>query len=34
MKKPLKFNFDPVKDDYDKIIAKGKAFIKKNLKQW
>ncbi len=32
MKKPLKFSFDPVKDDYDKIIAKGKSIYQKELK--
>ena len=25
MQKPLKFNFEPIKDTYDKILAKGKS---------
>ena len=31
MKTPLKFKFEPVKDDYDKIIAKGNSLYQKEL---
>ena len=32
MKKPLKFKFEPVKDDYDKLIVKGKSKYQEQLK--
>lgn len=32
MKKPLKFKFEPVKDDYDKLIVKGKNTYQEDLK--
>ena len=32
MKQPLKFKFEPVKDDYDSIIVKGKSKYKEELK--
>ena len=31
MKKPYKFTFEPVKDGYDKILAKGKSHYKEDL---
>ena len=31
MLKPLKFTFDPIKDDYDKIFAKGKSHYKEDM---
>lgn len=32
MKTPLKFKFEPVKDDYDKIVVAGKSKYQKELK--
>jgi len=32
MEKPLKFTFEPIKDGYDKILAKGKSKYAKDLK--
>ena len=32
MKKPLKFKFEPVKDGYDKLLAKGKSIYQEELK--
>lgn len=32
MKKPLKFTFEPIKDDYDKIVVKGKSKYQEELK--
>lgn len=32
MKKPLKFEFEPVKDGYDKLMVKGESTYKKDLK--
>lgn len=32
MVKPLKFEFEPIKDNYDKILAKGKSKYQKELK--
>lgn len=31
MQKPLKFTFEPIKDEYDKIIVKGKSHYKEDL---
>lgn len=32
MKKPLKFKFEPIKDDYDKLIVKSKSTYQQDLK--
>lgn len=32
MRKPLKFKFEPVKDGYDKLLAKGKSIYQEELK--
>lgn len=32
MKKPLKFKFEPIKDDYDKLIIKSKSTYQQDLK--
>lgn len=32
IRKPLKFNFEPIKDEYDKIIVDGKSHYEEDLK--